>query len=327
MYERELITVIVPVYKVEKYLYSCIDSIVNQTYRNLEIILVEDGSPDACPRLCDEWGAKDHRIMVIHIQNGGASNARNVGLNSSSGNFICFVDSDDILHHGYIESLYKLAKDYNAEIAKCGYMKFSSGIPSRNEEINEEVRVINCQEELMANPYLAGVVWNKLYDRKIFDKIRFPVGKKCEDIAVSYRIYDTAERLVETNQIYYYYRQHQESVMGGNKMDTSLDLLEVLKENYLYFSTINQQVANNILLFHVITVPSIYVKHLRKEFSNELHNTLKSELKLDLMELKRSKRINNTLYLKYKLYAANLFMYGRIKRFWVNMGEYKRKRV
>ena len=117
----EKISVIVPIYKTEQFLSKCIDSIINQTYKNLEIILVDDGSPDNCPKICDEYAKRDNRIKVIHKENGGLSSARNAGIEIATGDFSAFVDSDDWIDSDMYESLVKLSDEYNADIAECGY--------------------------------------------------------------------------------------------------------------------------------------------------------------------------------------------------------------
>lgn len=181
MDSQELISVIIPIYNVEKYLKKCIDSIINQTYKNLEIILVDDGSPDNCGKICDEYAKKDQRIRVIHKKNGGLSDARNAGIDIAKGKYIAFVDSDDYVEKEYIEIMYKELKKNNVKIVQCGINKISD-----NEEIIDNYgylkdELINSQrimeEKYTKYPISNVVAWNKLYDIDLFKNIRYPVRK------------------------------------------------------------------------------------------------------------------------------------------------------
>ena len=165
---NELISIIVPVYKVEPYLNKCVDSIINQTYKNIEIILVDDGSPDNCGKICDDYTKKDSRIKVIHKKNGGLSDARNYGIEASIGDYIMFVDSDDYISANMCEILLKTAKKYNADIINCNFEEVFSNAESR---INRQA--VNKNEEVFSNldmlktfffnyTFDANVVWNKL---------------------------------------------------------------------------------------------------------------------------------------------------------------------
>lgn len=146
--EEPLISVIVPVYNVEKYLDKCVDSIVNQTYKNLEIILVDDGSPDNCPKMCDNWAKKDKRIKVIHKENGGVSSARNVGIDNAKGEYIGFVDSDDWTEKKYIQKLYEVLIQENADIALCGYNRVT-GANIEKININGTSEITDCYQYLL----------------------------------------------------------------------------------------------------------------------------------------------------------------------------------
>lgn len=225
----DLISVIVPVFNVEKYLYHCVESIVNQTYQNLEIILVDDGSPDACPALCDEWARKDDRIKVIHKQNGGLSDARNAGLACAEGKYIAFVDSDDWVEPNYIEYLYHAIISTNSELAACDIQNVA------DEEtvmpISEKIgRIKRCTSEEAINCILCdcdfrAVAWNKLYSAELLQGEKFEVGRLHEDEFFSYRIYDKCHSLAFVDNRLYNYRQRQGSIMTSFSMQ-HLDVLE-----------------------------------------------------------------------------------------------------
>ena len=211
----ELISVIVPVYKVEEYLDQCVKSIVGQTYHNLEIILVDDGSPDECPRKCDEWTKQDKRIRVIHKKNGGLSDARNAGLRMASGTYVSFIDSDDWISPDFYENLYCSIIKNNAQIAASGIIwAYKDHLQSDKFIYNKQV--FSSEEALSTLIQGRGfyaVAWNKLYRKTLFEGIEFPVGKLHEDEFVTYRLVGKATKLVLCQKVIYYYRQREGSIM------------------------------------------------------------------------------------------------------------------
>lgn len=227
----EKISIIVPIYNVEKYLNRCIESIVNQTYQNLEIILVDDGSPDQCPAICDQWALKDSRIKVIHKENGGLSDARNKGMEIASGDYIGFIDSDDWIHFQMYEKLYHILKQENADIVSCDFQRVNR---IENKEMNyykEDGEIKSyCTEKaleaLIIEHGLQQVVWNKLYKRDLLDNIYFPYGKYNEDEFWSYQVIARAKKTVTTSYQGYYYFQRQDSIIGDTYSLKRLDGLE-----------------------------------------------------------------------------------------------------
>ena len=211
----DLISVIVPVYKVEKYLDRCVQSIVDQTYRNLEIILVDDGSPDRCPAMCDAWAAKDPRIKVIHKENGGSARARNVGLDSATGAFIGFVDSDDFIHPEMYQYLHQILCETESDISECGYcLTKEDAFPF--EETTEEICGLTTEEALRENirdQICRQILWNKLYKRETVGKIRMVEGKTIDDEFFTYRVLAQANKVAVSNQKLYAYRQQAGSIM------------------------------------------------------------------------------------------------------------------
>ena len=187
---EELVSVIIPVYKVEKYLERCVESVQKQTFQNLEIILVDDGSPDLCGAMCDEMAKTDPRIKVIHKNNGGLSDARNVGIEMASGNYIVFVDSDDWLDLDMIALLYRVLKKYNADIAECSYRNICTD--RIEEETNCSAKVVEgdrilALEAMLDWRWFKPVAWNKLYKRDVLGDIRYPKGKLHEDEYTTYK--------------------------------------------------------------------------------------------------------------------------------------------
>ncbi len=234
--EKALISIIIPVYKVEKYLEKCIQSVINQTYENLQIILVDDGSPDNCGKICDEYAKKDHRIEVIHKSNGGLSDARNKGLEIAKGEYIGFVDSDDYIEADMYEVLYNLLKQYNADVSICNFYTVSQGkisIKNADNGINEYNR-IEILKEILLDRNIQSYAWNKLYKKELFDEIKYPIGKKYEDIGTTFYLLEKCNKVVVTGKSEYYYINRQDSIVNNVTESTITDYIEVIMQRYDY---------------------------------------------------------------------------------------------
>lgn len=239
---EDLISVVVPIYKVEKYLTKCVDSICSQTYKNLEIILVDDGSPDSCGDICEQYGKRDERIQVIHKENGGLSDARNAGLEAASGSYIIFIDSDDYIHAAMIETLYTLARNKKADIAVCGLkLIFDEEKGDVQADITKAQTVTIASEEERLQYFFGKtqmiftVAWNKLYKRELFQDIRYPKGKLHEDEFTTYKLMDKAERIAYTDAELYFYVQRKDSIMGIGFNMKRLSRLEAYEERMNYY--------------------------------------------------------------------------------------------
>lgn len=223
-----LISVIVPVYKVEQYLNRCIDSIINQSYQRLEIILVDDGSPDACGKICDKYADKDNRVKVIHKENAGLSSARNAGLVVASGDYIGFVDSDDWIVTDMFESLVGAAERENADIVQCGYQAvLNDRTVKRKYRFAHEGYNVNADilSAYFLQTKIHAVVWNKLYRSFLFDTIRMVEGRLHEDTMVSFELILKTKRFVSIEGIYYNYLQRDTSIMGTSFSTKKLDVI------------------------------------------------------------------------------------------------------
>lgn len=240
--KQQKISVIVPVYKVEPFLDRCVQSIVDQSYSNLEIILVDDGSPDNCPAMCDTWAAKDGRIKTIHKANGGLSDARNAGMSIATGELMGFVDSDDWIAPDMYQHLYNLMMKDNSDIAACGVeMVWEDGTPSQILTKSGNC-VLNREEAMRAiieESWLKQPVWYKLYKTALIRDIHFPVGKYHEDVFWSYQAVAKAERVSVCDHVGYYYLQRNGSIMGEGYSIKRLDaveaknqMLEFICQNY-----------------------------------------------------------------------------------------------
>ena len=213
MIERPLISVIVPIYGVEKYLEQCLDSILNQTYRQLEIILIDDGSPDRCGEICDRYASQDSRIQVIHQSNAGLSAARNAGMDIATGEYISFIDSDDYIDPHFYEKLLEGFKEYpEVKVTSCQVFKNENGeITPQNSKWQHQYPTIHssrwCQDAILGKTYVT--VWNKLYQAELLKEIRFRKGRIVEDILFMYDflpicISQQAFLLLLPDYLYYY---------------------------------------------------------------------------------------------------------------------------
>ncbi len=211
---EELISVIVPVYKVEAYLDRCISSIVNQTYRNLELLLVDDGSPDRCPQMCDEWAKRDDRIRVIHQENRGAGAARNRGLDQARGEWIAFADSDDYLSEELYSHLAGLLAR-GADIAECAYAEVTGDDCSflRGEEQIRCFFGAEAMEQHIRDGIFRQLIWNKLYRREMIGPIRFPEDTRIDDEFFTWKVLANAKLLIRSELVGYAYRQQPQSIM------------------------------------------------------------------------------------------------------------------
>ena len=234
----DLISVIVPVYNVEAYLDKCISSIVNQTYRNLEIILVDDGSPDNCPAICDAWKEKDSRIVVLHKENGGLSDARNAGMGAAHGEFISFIDGDDWIEPRFFEVLQHELEAQNADVAAVQYRLCWEGDACERQNAYEHVTVYDRQMamRLLIQNQIKQVVWNKLYCSAQIRDIPFEKGKVHEDEFWTYQVIGRIERFAAIDYIGYDYFQRAGSIMGAGYSPKRLDAVEAKTRRQAYLT-------------------------------------------------------------------------------------------
>ena len=241
--DRMLISVIVPIYKVEDCLDKCVRSVLEQTYSNLEIILVDDGSPDGCGSMCDSWAAKDSRIKVIHKENGGLSDARNAGVKIATGSLISFIDSDDWIEPDFMETLLNAMESQNAQIAECAVELVDEAgqvLRCRNTATVPVVDKIEGLRRLILEDGIYQTVWNKLYRREMLEGIPFEKGKYHEDEFWTYQVFDRMERLAIVERPMYHYLKRTGSIMGAGYSLKRLDGLEALFRRKEYLSKYEQ---------------------------------------------------------------------------------------
>ena len=284
---QEIISVIVPIYKVEEYLEQCINSILNQTYKNLDIILVDDGSPDKCPKICDEYAKRDNRIKVIHKQNGGLSDARNYGLNIAIGKYISFVDSDDYIDKNMYQDMINELRKNNADIVSCAINNVYS---DRIESSDIEERVYDTEsalKDLILGRNLNQTVWNKLYKKDVINGILFEKGKINEDDFWTYQVFANSKKIITLNKPLYNYIHRKSSIMGQGYSEKNLNGLEArynqykfIEKNYPKLSLIAKKSVFFYAIFlyqklliskHDISESYMYIKEYLKEidFNNK----------------------------------------------------------
>lgn len=236
-----LISVVIPVYKTEKYLYQCVDSVLNQTYQNLEIILIDDGSPDNCGSICDTYKEKDSRVLVIHKENGGQSSARNAAIKIVTGEYISFVDSDDYIDSDMIMNLYLSLVKTKSQIAICGFTKhYQEGRIELDNSFNEE-KVFHGDEILnvfLSDELIGSQPCNKLFARYLFEGVVFPIGRVYEDIAVMHIVFSKADTIVCLPSEMYNYIIHEESTSFQMNSRWAFGLFRAFADRYEFMLSI-----------------------------------------------------------------------------------------
>ncbi|MBD5489142.1 MAG: glycosyltransferase [Lachnospiraceae bacterium] len=252
--ETPLVSVIVPIYNVEKYLKKCIESIRTQLYNHIEIILVDDGSLDGSAQICDGYQQLDERIKVIHKVNGGLSDARNAGIDVCVGQYILFVDSDDYIHPYMIKGMMDVAINEGADIVECAIQDVDEvhRADFKIDRIPYNIRVLNHEQavEGILDYKLKIVAWNKLYKKSLFVKLRFPVGKLHEDEFLIPFLVDMCSTYVLIDNKYYAYVNRENSIMNSPYNKKRLDIIEIFEERLNYFNKKYDNKYNEIIKYH-----------------------------------------------------------------------------
>lgn len=270
-YMSPKISIIVPVYNVEQFISECINSILNQTFRDFELILINDGSTDKSGQICDEFASKDERIVVVHKENGGQSSARNKGIDLAKGEYIGFIDSDDWIEHDMYQIMYTKAIETGAEIAACNivqYNKDSSKYYFCQDPTDYVCDRKSAMQELYLNERLTFSPCNKLIKRELFREIRFKEGYILEDIDFTYRIIHQSQKVFYTGQALYNYRYNEQSTMRKAFTKKRLDEFEVRKSLYLFYRDNYPSHANEVYAEWFLTGLMLYINIL-KYYPNE----------------------------------------------------------
>ena len=315
------ISVIVPIYRVEKYLPACIDSILNQTFTDFELILVDDGSPDRCPEICDETAKRDARVRVIHQANAGLSAARNAGIEIAHGEWLGFVDSDDYIAPQFYEMLYQTAQRTDADCVMCSVQNVDESGKSIDSALMRVADEVKTGQEVLqkigrddVTPYLTA--WNKLYRRKLFNTLRYPSGRQNEDVFVFAELFCQVQRAACVAEPLYFYRKRIDSIMN------SAVTLRNLDEMWAYvncFEHLQQDDEESILketekrVFAKLT--GVYYRVTEEDrYSNKMKQAKKAQWNI-AMRLMKQGRLDLRSLARTLLFQALPGVYGlRMKR-------------
>ena len=308
----ELISIIVPVYKVEKYLNKCINSILDQTYQNIEIILVDDGGKDKCPMICDEYVKIDQRVKVIHQENRGLSGARNVGIEMAKGEYLIFVDSDDTIEKTLVKDLYECAKKNNTPIAICGrrYV-FEDGtiICKQPDNIEKTFDFKDAIIEMNKFDLFDMSAWAKIYKHDIFEKIRFPEGKLSEDYFIMYKLIELSGKVSYISKPLYNYMQRDNSISRNKNINH--DFIEAAKKQLEDLEDKYPDLKETLHIAYAsanLTVLDFYIKNevkCPKEKIREFRNVVKE----NIIYIKSNKNIKITKKFQFYIFLLNYTLY------------------
>lgn len=308
----DLISIIVPIYNVEAYLPNCLNSLINQTYPNLEIILVDDGSTDKCPLICDEYQRKYDNIICYHKPNGGLSDARNFGLSKACGKYICFVDSDDYVCNKFIEALYLCVKNYQVKLAAVGFKRVygfeeqcTQVTIGKNTELYDTTQAISY---LFSENKFCNYAWNKIYLRELFEDVTYPIGKKMEDLATTYKLVEKCQKIAYDNAQLYCYFQREDSILQSKDTTFFEDFFEM---SYLRFINLKKKypqiIVNDIFMINVLLTvyPHLIISHNTEEMITTI---LKKTKGFALHELRSKAKIKYAIFCKSKKIYKKLFV-------------------
>ena len=324
MKEEKKISIIIPIYNVEKYLPACVESILQQTYKNLEVILVDDGSPDRCPVICDELAQKDDRIRVIHQKNKGLSGARNTGIDNAQGDYLIFVDSDDTVEQTLVEELYTYAEKWNCAIVACGRNYIFEDGQIVCEIAHDESKVYGfgeAMQEMNSFRLFDMSAWAKIYRKELFEDIRFPEGKLSEDYYIMYKLFDKAQTIGYVAKPLYNYLQRQSSISRNKKInhdfaDAAKKQMEFLDEKYPQMSVLGHTAYASANL----TVYDFYLKNGVKCPKDKLLE-FKKAVRDNLVYIRKNKNISKAKRIQFELfdkcaviYKGVFVLYRKIRR-------------
>ena len=315
---NDLITIVIPVYKVEDLLPRCMESVLKQTYGNIEILLIDDGSPDKCPLLCDKYKKIDNRVKVFHKKNGGLSSARNVGIENSCGNYICFIDSDDVVSKFFIEELYNNIIQTKSDVSICSY-KFIGIENDVSDTCDKSNKIITYSSEkaielMLYQKKINNSAWGKLYKKELFEDIRFPEGKIYEDIPTTYKTFLKSDKICVSKSKYYFYTKREDSI-SGHWSDKTLDIIDnvLLMEDDLKKYNKYKKACNS----RVLNADFFVIRQLDDKKNKEIYETLYKDIKKRrvsvLFDIKS--RLKTKIGIIFSFFGIDVlkFIYGKSK--------------
>ncbi|KAB7789542.1 glycosyltransferase family 2 protein [Bifidobacterium leontopitheci] len=320
MAQNELVSVIVPVYGVEQYLDRCIKSIVSQTYSNLEIILVDDGSPDGCPRMCDDWASRDTRIKVVHKVNGGLASARNAGLESMTGDLVTFIDSDDWVEPDYVSSLHQWMTEHQTEAAMCSTcIEYDDGRSIKERPATPSGRW-NADEALHHFLYhqgFTGAVWGRMFLAEIFkgkNGIRFFEGLNSEDYYVHVQVLSQITSIYVDERHLYHYSRRADSITTGAIDSHSCDEIQVADLCIDYLSNIGYSDMSALDYFRIQSRADVLFSLFRKHASRSMLVSISRGMRTLLKPVLRDNTISAGQKLRLGMMAFAPYLVYRLQR-------------
>lgn len=306
-----MVSIIVPVYNVERYLARCVDSVLGQTYPSWELILVDDGSFDRSPAICDEYAERDGRIKVVHKKNGGVSSARNVGLDMMRGEYVTFLDSDDYWHPCYLEILLNLVEEKQADIAQCDFVRGDSSVfPTIH---LGKAQVKEYTNESIFTLYAAKIiVCAKLYKSKLWDGLRMPEGKSYEDDFMTWRLYYKAHKVVLTSLPLYYYYTNESGTMAKQRKSPSLDFIEAYQERIGFFEKEKNWTLKIMSEVQFCKSLSLYYLNLKRLKEREKAGMVLGLYRTYIKEVLRSDLIPLSLRVYFRLFNMSPFLLSSV---------------
>lgn len=288
-----LVSIIVPCYKVEYYLSTCIKSVLNQNYQNWELILVDDGSPDNCGAICDQYASQDKRISVIHKRNAGVAAARNSGIEKANGDYATYLDGDDYLHPDCLKAMVHIAEAQNADIVQCGYVRGNETVFPILDYF--ETVSLYDNHSIFATDTAKIIVWGKLYRIDILKGIHIPEGRYFEDDLVTWRWYYAANRIAVTSNPYYYYTCNEQSTMAQHCRKPNLSFIEAYQERVSFFRITKERDLEDYSHRHLCK--SLCLSYSNPNLTSEQRNLIRKTFENSWKCIKHSSYIG----WKYKL--------------------------
>ena len=290
--KNDLITIIVPIYNTEKYLERCLDSIINQSYKNIEILLINDGSTDNCDNICKNYQKLDKRIVYQYKENGGLSSVRNLGLKISKGKYVIFIDSDDTIEQEMIEIMYGCIKDNKAEICCCGRTNiFDDG---QRKELFNKYCVYNSKEalaSLLVYDNMDSSVCDKLILKSLYDGLEFPSGYIAEDVMVTYKLLSRANKVVNCGQCFYNYYQYSGSMSRSKFSKKTMGIYYYHKEVYEYVIDNHPSLEQEAEYFYFSRLIYLYMLCLKSKYYGEEFKIIKQEISKAKRKINKNKFI------------------------------------
>lgn len=306
----DLISVIVPIYNVERYLDRCIKSILNQTYHNIEVVLVNDGSIDGSGSVCERYQKVDYRVKVIHQENAGPSTARNKALREATGKFITFVDADDYVANDYIMYLYELLISKDADIACCNTQNFEGNVIVESKKKKRSEYVMKSEDalcEMLYEKKFSNSVWGKLYKREMICGIIFPEGKIFEDMYTTYKIVLNSKKVVYGNLKKYYYMKHENSIMSTTKFHARMQVIDAENELIRYLKN-GYPSALEAAYCKLFASSVVCLSNFELDTKCEIYKADIDILWNNIENLRMSILTNKNVHVKYKILAGISFL-------------------